>query len=79
MMPNFKASIGEKREVIMTDKQIIETLRNIKKYCKEDTCEGCKFNTSYRECQIQNIIHLLNGDPAYWEIEKIERIINETD
>jgi len=61
----------------MTDKQLIKTLINIEKYCKEDTCQGCKFNTAYHECQIQNFIHLLNGCPAYWEIEKTERIINE--
>lgn len=64
----------------MTDKQIINTLRNIQNYCEKRGigCIDCVFDKgSY--CQIYDIVHQLRCAPYEWDIETIERIINETD
>lgn len=67
----------------MTDKQLIETLRNIKEYCGSFVgCYGCKFksNTLYEAkiCQIRQLgMALKETTPNSWDMEKIERIINE--
>lgn len=74
MMPNFKAGIGEKNGVIMTDKQIIETFRKIKEYCTDRECYNCKFDSDY-ECQIIKLKNQLDGLPYEWNMKAIERII----
>jgi len=79
----------------MTDKQLIETLRNIKEYCAKcnkttdngfdiefHICDGCKFKTinkSYRgnNCQLTMLIGNLTSQPRFWDMGKVERIINE--
>ena len=62
----------------MTDKQIIETLNNIKKHCKGRDCENCSFYTSdiekYR-CQIMLIVKKMLITPSEWDMKEIERII----
>ena len=68
----------------MTDKRIIETFKNIKDYCDSQpiNCIGCRFQIYYEEemtCQILALMHEFETTPCGWEIEKIERIINETD
>lgn len=62
----------------MTDKQIIETLRNIKEHCKKQGI-GCGYCMFLKEgyCQTQELSCLLCEAPAEWDMEKIERIINE--
>ena len=58
----------------MADKQIIETLRNIKDYCqRHDTCKDCTFHS----CKIYDLFHELAKTPNYWVMGDIERIINE--
>lgn len=67
----------------MTDKQIVETLKNIKEHCNSKSiveCTSCKF--AYLDdidckCQLKEIIKELLCYPDSWNIEKIERIINE--
>lgn len=79
----------------MTDKQFIETLRNIQKYCRSITCDCCKlsvkFNPNYDNnfklvngsfsnvCGIERIINNLNYGPDWWDINKIERLLKEYD
>ena len=60
----------------MTDKQLIETFRNIKEYCTGRECDNCKFDLDY-ECQIIILKNQLDGLPYEWDMEAIERIINE--
>ena len=67
----------------MTDKQIIETLRNIKEYCGDSkVCNGCHFG-DYRKCngelscQINELFKRLAILPSAWDMEEIERIIND--
>jgi len=64
----------------MTDKQIIETLDHIKGFCTLHTsCNSCRFNSDniYTSCQIINLIHMLGSAPQHWDMDAIERIINE--
>lgn len=71
----------------MTDKQIIETLKNIKRYCNIRLCEecaGCKFILKEKDdesgwsCQIRQLTYqLAKHMPRNWDMEKIERIINK--
>ena len=62
----------------MTDKQLIETLRNIKKNCGQyRNCDCCQFNGEHNECQIRELAHLLCVIPHFWDMEELERIINE--
>lgn len=71
----------------MTDKQIIETLRNIKTHCRRmGICNigGCKF---YLEKEVLNtncrLVALAKcfgrSTPNIWEMDVIERIINDVD
>ena len=79
-MPSFKDGIGEKNEVIMTDKQIIKTLQSIKELCAfHRKCDSCRFylRDYYTECQLIELINLLGNAPQHWDMEEIERIINE--
>jgi hypothetical protein len=81
-MHHCRDLIGEKREVIMTDKQIIETLEHIKGICTLQTsCNPCRFHSDNIDiyCQIIDLIHVLGTSPQFWDMEEIERIINETD
>ena len=67
----------------MTDKQIIKTFRNISKYCDKTECVNCFFlkerqmkKTTF--CQIRGLaLYLSDSTPNCWEMEEIERIINE--
>lgn len=71
----------------MTDKQIIETLENIKMYCRfhlavEYDCRGCRFyrNTASERknhCQLTALIGNMTSDPKDWCMKTLERIINE--
>ena len=65
----------------MTDKQIIETLKNIHKYCLKTECPNCVFNYSigedYSLCQIEKLVARLYGIPRNWNIEIIEEILSE--
>ena len=66
----------------MTDKQIVETFRNLQEYCasKRD-CEDCRFfylkNGCCGYCQLEEIAWMLAVRPEYWDIGEIERIIND--
>ena len=63
---------------MITDKQIIEILKNIKGYCMHNTdCYNCKFVDKRDECQIFKLSEVLNFLPCDWDIKKIEEIINE--
>ena len=66
----------------MTDKQIIKTLENIKDFCTLHTsCNPCRFHSDNIDtyCQILDLIHVLDTTPEEWDMEEIERILNETD
>lgn len=67
----------------MTDKQILETFKNIKEYCaSRRDCGGCRFlyikNKSCGYCQLEEIGWIFSMCPKHWDLEKIERLINET-
>ena len=65
----------------MTDKQLIETLRNIKQECLQHiVCVECVFEkeTVDGRCHIMQLLESLADDaPHKWDMDKIERIINE--
>ena len=64
----------------MNDKQLIETIKNIKEECrKHDACYKCIFGKAVGiHCQIMELIETLADDlPCQWNMSKIERIINE--
>jgi len=66
----------------MTDKQFIDVLWNIRKECKKhNDCYKCIFAKrpgSSSNCQLMELIETLSYDaPCRWNMEKIERIINE--
>lgn len=62
----------------MTDKDLINILKGIKRYCNRTHCDNCKFQTVTDDCQIREIVAELNFSMPYdWDIEEIERIINE--
>lgn len=68
----------------MTDKQFIETLRNIQNYCKGRFCGVCKFSDDSKVernrdqcCVLKNMACALSMSPVFWDIEEIERIIND--
>lgn len=71
----------------MTDKQIVETLVNVKEYCRKEryvfpNCRGCRFikEEDFRlECGIKILFLELATEPDLWDMEEIERIINEVD
>ncbi len=60
----------------MTDKQIIETLKNIKKHCIGRNCDSCVFKASERTCLIVRIAKTMTNIPAKWDMEGIERLVN---
>lgn len=69
----------------MTDKQIIETLKNLKKHCEHHCsmfCHHCCFfiedeNLEIKRCQIKWFVGNLTREPMLWDMEKLERIIND--
>lgn len=66
----------------MNAKQIIETLKNIQKHCdSKETCSGCVFDVNRiitgSRCQLAAIAEGLDKTPNYWDLEEIERLINE--
>lgn len=69
----------------MNDKQIIETLRGIKAHCATgdyfDLCQRCRFHLKNKihYCQLMWLLGAMANEPKKWNMEKIERIINETD
>lgn len=66
----------------MTNKQIIETFRKLKEYCKsKNECIGCRFlymkNKYCGYCQLEEIGWIFSISPKHWDMGEIERIINE--
>ena len=70
----------------MNDKQLIETLKNIRDYCKEaESCRDCKFHNHNECCLLCDVISTLTRTPgiaiwnipATWNIEGLEELINE--
>ena len=63
----------------MTNKQIIQTLKNIKEHCNETPyCYMCRFGKGPNYCcQIDYLDTLLSGKPAFWDMELIERVLSE--
>ena len=62
----------------MTDKQLIETLENIKAYCSTRDCVRCKFQFFLNEkeqCQVGMLGKELCTTPSYWDMTDKERII----
>ena len=68
---------------MITDKQIIETLKNIKKYCEsnnKNSCSSCKFKKENRfgySCQLCDLSFEISQSPSHWNINDIERIIKQ--
>jgi len=68
----------------MTDKQLIDTLENIKHFCEENINNFCE-DTDHQSCrfyghgcQLINIVRVLGlSTPNTWNLKKIERIIND--
>ena len=67
----------------MTDKQILETLKNIKEYCISHNCACCVFGVrgypwgcdGYR-CQIKEFLEYFRyRSPHSWVLEDIEKIM----
>lgn len=69
----------------MNDKQLIETLRNIKEYCASADlfeCKNCRFYSNKKineaNCKFNQLTkELSKTTPNYWNIEKLEELINE--
>lgn len=67
----------------MTDKQIIETLKKAKDRCEElgnGRCDECPFHEGALclvPAYVGKLARELNRWPSKWDMEKIERIINE--
>ena len=66
----------------MTDKQIIETFRKLKEYCvSRRDCGGCRFfyikDKSRGYCQLEEFGWIFSISPKYWDMDDLERIINE--
>lgn len=68
----------------MNDKQIIETLRNIKNMCEEESCANCDFNNGHAphglacaSCKLRFLAQELDTIPCNWDMDAIERIIND--
>ena len=65
----------------MTDKQLIEMINNIRKYCEyEDGCGKCKFYSKYSGmyiCQITYLLGNMTRIPSAWDMNRIEKIIGE--
>lgn len=63
----------------MTDKQIINTLRNIQNCCDYPNCVGCYFDSKddNTRCILKVIFLELATYPDLWDMEEIERIIND--
>ena len=62
----------------MTDKQIINTLKNIQDNCKYSLCNWCRFNDEDGQiCTIKMLFLELARYPDSWNMEEIERIIND--
>lgn len=73
----------------MSDKQIIETFKNLKKYCREHQkklsygesgvcCEDdCRFLREDENCQIIELAKNNQRMPCLWDMKNMERIINE--
>ena len=62
----------------MTDKQLIETFRNIKKYCTGRNCDDCIFKVRLIDgihCQFTMLGHELRRTPLLWDMEAIERVV----
>ena len=68
----------------MNDKKLTDTLRNIKEYCEScDDCIQCMFydgEATFNRtiCRMVALIISLDKKPSNWDMEKIERIINES-
>ncbi len=60
-------------------KQILQKLRQIKKYCAEHDrqCTNCVYKT-WIDCRIQMVADLLVLVPDEWDLEKVEEILNES-
>jgi len=63
----------------MTDKEmIINTLGTIKKWCEKSKCCECILhNEEMDECSFTYIADELTKRPIYWDMDMIERIIDE--
>lgn len=60
-------------------KQILQKLKQIKKYCTEhdNFCSNCVYRTR-KDCRIQMVADLLVVVPDEWDLEKVEEILNES-
>lgn len=65
----------------MTDKQLIETLKNIKEHCEKTNCSECVFHkdepTYVSACQFVHLEIALDGTPRTWSIKEVEEVVNE--
>ena len=62
----------------MNDKQLIETLENIKTYCSTKNCDRCEFQFFLYEkeqCQISMFGKELSKMPSHWDMTTIGRIV----
>ena len=66
------------------DVMLTETLRNISKYCSNRRdCFDCMFfdygiSFNGQNCRIKQLSRELTASPEQWDMEKLERIINES-
>ena len=64
----------------MSDKDLMKIIKGIKRECARHTasCDGCRFKRDLKPCQINSLIgHLHQDEPDKWDMEEIERIIND--
>lgn len=65
----------------MTDKQIIETLENVREFCIKSSCLDCRFNLAVDrggvDCQFKMLASSMNISPNMWDIDKITKVINK--
>ena len=54
---------------------IYKTIDRISYFCKGRMCYECPFRYD-AECNIQNLVELLNDDPCMWDMDAIEEVLN---
>lgn len=62
-------------------KQILQKLRQIKKYCAEhdNHCHNCVYDTERFDCVWMSITNQMHNEcPDEWDLERVEEILNES-
>jgi len=67
----------------MTDKQLLDTLTNVKQTCGkhfDNHCEGCPFHLPQfgkQYCQLRSLAQALFSAPIGWDLHNVKSIVKE--